>query len=144
MSQSYLLDTNVLLHLIRGKDLGTKIDQAFGLTSSMHRQVVSIVTEAELLVMADRKNWGAAKRDALTHALDSLVIVPIDGIELVQAYVTISSVDFATPQGARNMGKNDIWIDSQERSSQQQSPLEILYRRISALDISDEISASSE
>lgn len=52
----------------------------------------------------------SANRDALTHALDSLVIVPIDGIELVQAYVTISSVDFSTPKGARNMGKNDIWI----------------------------------
>ena len=78
MSDSYVLDTNVLLHLIRGKALGTKIDQALGLTSSMHRQVVSIVTQAELSVMADRKNWGTAKRAALQHALDNSAIIPIE------------------------------------------------------------------
>lgn len=110
MSQSYLLDTSVLLHLLRGKSLGTKIDQAFGLTTSMHRQVVSIVTQAELLVIADRNNWGLPKRDALQNAFDNLVVVPIDGIELVQAYVTISSADLASRKGVRNMGKNDIWI----------------------------------
>jgi tRNA(fMet)-specific endonuclease VapC len=110
LSGSYVLDTNVLLHLIRGQALGTKIDQAFGLTSSLHRQIVSIVTQAELWVIADRKGWGDAKRDALQHALDNLVIIPVDGTDVVEAYVRIAHADAAAGEGARNMGKNDIWI----------------------------------
>jgi tRNA(fMet)-specific endonuclease VapC len=110
LSDSYVLDTSVVLSLIRGNALGKKIDQAFGLTSALHRQLVSIVTEAELWVMADRRAWGSEKRVALQHALDSLVIIPIDGRDLVQAYVDVSNADFAAAEGARNMGKNDIWI----------------------------------
>lgn len=110
MNGSYVLNTNVLLHLIRGQALGTKIDQAFGLTSTLHRQIVSIVTQAELSVIADRKRWGEAKRSALQYALDNLVVIPIDGIELVDAYVSISRADSEGDEGARNMGKNDVWI----------------------------------
>lgn len=95
MSGSYVLDTSVLLHLIRGKALGIEIDEAFGLTTSMHRQVVSIVTQAELWVMAERRNWGAAKRNALQNALDNLVVLSIEGHDFVQAYVSISRAEFA-------------------------------------------------
>ena len=110
MSGSYVLDTNVLLHLIRGQALGAKIDQAFGLTSTLHRQIVSIVSQAELWVIADRKGWGGAKRSALQHALDNLVVMPIDSLDLVEAYVKIARADSAAAEGARNLGKNDIWI----------------------------------
>lgn len=110
MSQSYLLDTSVLLPLIGGNALGTHINQAFGLMASLHRQVVSIVTYAELLVLADRNKWGAEKRGALERALESLVVIPIDGMDLLQAYVTISSADRSAARGPRNLGKNDLWI----------------------------------
>lgn len=110
MSQSYLLDTSVLLALIRGKALGTHIDQAFGLRASLHRQVVSIVTQAELLVIADVRQWGSEKRATLERALDNLVVIPIDGASLLQAYVSVSAAGRNAVGGARNMGKNDIWI----------------------------------
>jgi predicted nucleic acid-binding protein len=110
LSQSYLLDTSALVALIRGKSLGDHIDRAFGLTVSLHRQVVSIATQAELLVLADRHNWGTEKRATIERALESLVVVPIDGTDLLQAYVTICAADRSAPGGARNMGKNDIWI----------------------------------
>ncbi len=110
MSGSYVLDTNILLHLIRGNLLGIKIDEAFALTSSMHRQVVSIVTQAELWVIADRKSWGTGKRAALQNALDNLVIIPVDGDDVVHAYVSISTRDSTAAKSSRNMGKNDIWI----------------------------------
>ncbi len=83
MSQSYLLDTSVLLALIGGGDLGVRIDQAFDLRASLHRQVISIVTHAELLVIADRRSWGSEKRATLDQALENLVVVPIDGVELL-------------------------------------------------------------
>lgn len=110
MSQSYLLDTSVLIALIRGKALGVHIDQAFGLTASLHRHVVSIVTQAELMVLADRNSWGSEKRATLERAIENVVVLPIDGADLLQAYVRISAAGHAGPGGARNMGKNDIWI----------------------------------
>jgi tRNA(fMet)-specific endonuclease VapC len=110
LSQSYLLDTNVLLALIRGNALGARIDEAFELRASLHQQVVSIVTQAELLVLADRHKWASEKRGSLDRALENLVIVPIDSVELVQAYAAIASADWSAPGGTRNMGKNDIWI----------------------------------
>ncbi|MEJ7608675.1 MAG: hypothetical protein WKF37_20995, partial [Bryobacteraceae bacterium] len=59
--QSYLLDTNILLGLLRGKALGERIDRAFGLKASLHRHAISIVTQAELSVIADRHDWGPEK-----------------------------------------------------------------------------------
>lgn len=41
-----------------------------------------------------------------------LVIVPIDGASLIDAYVRISQIDATWPTGSRNLGKNDIWIAS--------------------------------
>jgi len=110
LSQSYLLDTNVLLALIRGNALGKHIDQAFGLKASLQRHAVSIVTQAELWVLADTHGWGPAKRAVLEEAVENLVVIPIDGIDLVQAYGRISSASRTAPSGSINMGKNDIWI----------------------------------
>jgi tRNA(fMet)-specific endonuclease VapC len=109
---SYVLDTNVLLALIRGKTLGAAIDTAYGLRASLQRHVVSIASEAEILVMADKNGWGDDKRAALKRMFEQLVIIPIDGQGIVSAYVQISAADRNWPEGSRNMGKNDIWIAS--------------------------------
>lgn len=105
-----MLDTNVVLALLRGNALGSSIDQAFGLSASLHRHVVSIVTAAELLVLADRYEWGEKKRAALEQALENLVVLPVDGKDLLQAYVRISAADHSAAGGSRNLGKNDVWI----------------------------------
>lgn len=110
MSQSFVLDTNVLLALIRGRELGTEIDRAFGLRSSLQRHIVSIASQAEIWVLADRNNWGNGKRDALQLMLDHVVVVPIDGQQIVDAYVQIAAADSDWHEGPRNMGKNDLWI----------------------------------
>jgi hypothetical protein len=65
LKQSYVLDTGVLLNLVRGKELGTRIDREFALTRSMRLHTVSIVTHGELKVLAERNDWGAEKRNAL-------------------------------------------------------------------------------
>jgi predicted nucleic acid-binding protein len=54
----YLLDTNVILHLVRGNALGKRLASVFGLLDTVYRPLVSIVTHGELLVMADRNQWG--------------------------------------------------------------------------------------
>ncbi len=117
MKQSYVLDTNILLALIRGKDLGESIDSAYGLRANLQRHVVSIASQAELLVLADRRKWAAAKRDAVNFMFQNLVVLPIDGQALLDAYVEVARADMAWQEGSRNMGKNDIWIAATAVSS---------------------------
>jgi len=42
VSQSYVVDTNVLLILLRGKELGERIDQAYGLLAAPYLHTLSI------------------------------------------------------------------------------------------------------
>lgn len=100
-----LLDTNVLINLIRSKAL---------LPSSSG---ISIITVGELKAFAVKRNWGYQKRAALEKIFGE---IPILGIEpsLTDVYATIDAYSQGVllsdplPPGvtARNMGKNDIWI----------------------------------
>lgn len=106
----YLLDTGVLLTLVRGQALGRSIDQRFGLRAAKQRPLVCIVTHGELRVLARRNNWGRQKRAALQTTLDNLVTVDISHPAVIEAYVELDLLSQAHPAGARNMGKNDLWI----------------------------------
>lgn len=96
--------------LIRGNALGKQIDSAYGLRASLQRHVVSIASQAEVNVLADRHSWGEGKREALGAMFEQLVVVAIDGQAILDAYVKISAADSNWPKGPRNMGKNDVWI----------------------------------
>ena len=74
-SPIYLLDTCVILHLVRGNPLGSYLATTFGLKSPASRPLVSIVSHGELLLIADRNKWGAQKMAALRMALDNLVTI---------------------------------------------------------------------
>jgi tRNA(fMet)-specific endonuclease VapC len=110
LSQSYVLDTSVLLNLIRGKELGQQIDQAFGLRTSLNRHTISIVTHGEMHVLAGRNNWGENKKTVLDHALSEVVTLNIDGNAIVEAYVRIEAACRRAPSGEKKMGHNDMWI----------------------------------
>ncbi|MBK8412679.1 MAG: hypothetical protein IPL19_32470 [Sandaracinaceae bacterium] len=106
----YLLDTNVVLALVRGSALGTYIDTSFRLSAGKRRPAISVVTHGELRVLASRNGWGGAKLAALQNALNALVTVDINVAEVIDAYVEIDVYSQQHPDGARNMGKNDLWI----------------------------------
>jgi tRNA(fMet)-specific endonuclease VapC len=110
LNQTYVLDTSALLNLIRGKDLGQQIDQAFGLRGTTYRHTISIVTHGELKVLAERNNWGGPKRDALSTALDQLITVNLDTQAIIDAYVRVADACRNAPGGERKMGQNDMWI----------------------------------
>jgi predicted nucleic acid-binding protein len=108
LSQSYVLDTSVLLHLIRGKELGEQIDRAFGLRSAIHRHVISIVTHGELWALAGRNRWGDEKRNVLNTTLANVVSLNIDSELLVRAYVRVEEACRTTSGGEQKMGNNDM------------------------------------
>ena len=106
----YLLDTSVVLPLVRGNALGSHIDQRFGLRSARQRPLVSVVSLGEVHVLAKRNGWGEAKLRSLSNALDNLVVVDISHPSVIEAYVQLDLLSQSHPDGARNMGKNDLWI----------------------------------
>jgi tRNA(fMet)-specific endonuclease VapC len=110
MSQSYVLDTSVILNLIRGHELGKSIDEAFGLRAAFYRHTISIVSHGELRVLARRNRWGNDKLNALTVALAELVTVNLDSSALIEAYVRVEESCRSVADGERRMGQNDMWI----------------------------------
>lgn len=109
MTQSglLLLDTNVVLHLVRGKATGEAIDRAFGLRSRPDRPLISIVTVGELLAFARRLSWGAKKVEALQLLTRELVIVDIQNRTVLEQYAEMDA--FKTKHG-HGIGDNDLWI----------------------------------
>jgi len=106
----YLLDTNVLLFLARGGRLGQHIDARFALRAARQRPLVSVVSHGEVWVLARRNGWGDEKQAALKTLLGNVVTVDINHSRVIEAYVELDLASQAHPSGARNMGKNDLWI----------------------------------
>ncbi len=104
---AYLLDTNVVLQLFRGKRLGQYIENRFHLLGGLHRCVISVVTVGELLSLARQFRWGAPKVQKLLDLLDELVCIDMNNPDILRAYAEID--DFARSAG-KSMGKNDVWI----------------------------------
>ena len=95
-NQLFLLDTSVIIHLVRGTEVCQRILLAYDLINCQPRPLVSVVSLAEVRVLAAVNHWGERKRQTLERTLQSLVVVDIHARQ--------------HPKGARHMGKNDLWI----------------------------------
>lgn len=102
-----LLDTNVVLHLVRGKATGEALDRAYGLRARPDRPLISVVTIGEMMAMAKRLNWGAKKVETLKRLAGELVVVDIQNQTVLDKYADIDS--FAVKNG-HVIGDNDVWI----------------------------------
>lgn len=106
----YLLDTNVVLNLVRANALGRYMASVFDLRNPRFRPLISIVTHGELRVMADRNAWGEKKYASLDKALSQLVTVDISAPEVLDAYLEVDRISRSQPSGSRTMSHNDSWI----------------------------------
>lgn len=105
----YMLDTNIIMALVRGRELGRYIDQSYELSQQVHRPLVCIVTHGEIWLLAKYHRWGKAKIDTLKLTLDNLVAVDISNDEVIQSYVEIDLFSRKF-KSAITMEKNDVWI----------------------------------
>ncbi len=118
--EKVLLDTNILIHLVRGnekaKGVKTLID-----TLADPQLFVSVVSLAEAESLAAQRNWAAAKAEKLTNLITKFICIDIELSNelLINNYVKIDAFSqgkLTAPNGqllsssARNMGKNDLWI----------------------------------
>lgn len=59
--QLLLLDTSVILHLVRGKATGLAIDAAYNLRTRPERPLASVISIGEILSFANQRGWSTAK-----------------------------------------------------------------------------------
>lgn len=105
--EELVVDTNVLVHWLRGKEVGQKIRELYDLGHRRPRPIVPAVVIGEIRSIAQWNNWGEKKLRALDSVLNGLIAYPIEGDELMMAY---AEIDCLSRSLGRKMGKNDLWI----------------------------------
>ena len=101
-----LLDTNILLALVRRGALGGRILARFPLLTAPFPPLISFVTEAEIKSIASRQKWGKARKNQLDFILPVFTVVHIHEPGVLEAYVAIDN--YSLTKGVK-MGKNDLW-----------------------------------
>lgn len=102
-----LLDTNVILHLLRGKATGIAIDTAYALRTRAERPLVSVVSVGEILSFATQRGWGVSKVNQLKKLVEELVVVDVRSQSVLQRYAAIDSY---LVKSGRRISDNDTWI----------------------------------
>ena len=103
----YLLDTNILLHLVRRDALAGWIEDRYGFIRRAANPLVSVVAEGEIRSLAIQFGWGAARLARLEMILAQAIIVPLEFEGVVNAYARIDS---HARRAGRPIGENDAWI----------------------------------
>ncbi len=102
-----VLDTNVLLALVRGKALGEPIDREFALRTRPERPLVSVVAIGEALALAYKFNWGEAKREMPRSQLGAFVPIGLLQSDIIERYAVLSAHCEAN---GLSLSDNDRWI----------------------------------
>ena len=116
----FLLDTNILLNLLRGTELYKKVERDLDLTNPSNDILISVVSKGELMALGIRNNWGHTKTQMLSSLLNKLITIDIlatnqsifDIYSEMDCYSqnALPGTPLPPTLSARKMGKNDLWI----------------------------------
>ncbi len=117
MPRRYLLDTNIMLLLIKRASFGADFEQTYRSQPDVFLGY-SYATLGELDSLTRQNQWGPRRLGELVQLLRSFQMVPLTGQSLIEQYGKVDAysqgrlVEHPLPPGlsARNMGKNDLWI----------------------------------
>ena len=102
-----VLDTSVLVYLIRGKAAGRKINEDYQLDHRRERPLISVVTIGECLALAKRLGWESKRQARLEQIVRNLVVVEVNRPAVLREYAELHT--YARTNGF-TIGKNDLWI----------------------------------
>ena len=116
----FLLDTNILVHLVRQTPKFHTILEDLQIFNANNQVFISIISIGEIKAFSKLNNWGLSKTQYLNRILDNLAVIPIlenKPKDITDTYAQIDaysqgkgSMSLPKDISARNMGKNDIWI----------------------------------
>ncbi len=64
--EQLVLDTNILVHWLRGKEFGAKLHADYALGARSPRPIVPLVVKAEIKSLAYQFNWGTTGTERST------------------------------------------------------------------------------
>lgn len=113
----YILDSNILINIIRGHQNIDLDLQKFGVYD-FNTSFISIVSVGEVLSISKQNNWGIPKKNLFEGLIKTFKPYPIVSRQLLDIYAEIDAFSkgkpttIPIPQGwsSRTMGKNDLWI----------------------------------
>ena len=89
---TYLLDTAILLHWIRGSKVAQTIDGQFQLRSSNFRPLICEVSFGEVEAFARSEKWGESQRNKPKELKKDLVSIDISDARVIEAYADLSTL----------------------------------------------------
>lgn len=111
-----LLDTNVVVHYVRGSEVSQRIEAEFNLLHRTERPLISVVSIGEMRALTRKFGWGQRNTATLEHLLRELVVVDISSREVLDAYGQISH--WTESSGQRMGQQNDMWIAATAHATQ--------------------------
>lgn len=106
-SPGWLLDTSIIVHVLRADRLGRYLIEEQQLRARVEAPLVSIVTVGEMLSLGRQFGWGGQKLEYMHELLHELVIVDINSEPVLSSY---AEIDAWCRQNGIALGKNDLWI----------------------------------
>lgn len=106
-SDLILLDTNILVHLVRRNPIGEVIASRFRLFSRSERPLISVVTIGEALALTTRLGWGMSKVRRLEFLFEEFLLVDINSEMVLRTY---AEIDTHLKRVGKPIQQNDIWI----------------------------------
>ena len=107
MASGYLLDTCILVHLVRGDALGRRIKKEYNLRAFYTECLISAVTCGEMEKLGREFNWDNRKLLTMRELMGQLITIDINDPTIIHSY---AEIDYFSDQVGKVMGKNDAWI----------------------------------
>jgi tRNA(fMet)-specific endonuclease VapC len=111
-----LLDTNIILTILRGNQISLQLAKKYELFDSVHQLFISSVSKGEMKSISIQNNWGKPRLLQYENLLQRFIVVPVESEDLIDRYAEIDAFSQGRHEAlksnfsARNMGKNDLWI----------------------------------
>jgi predicted nucleic acid-binding protein len=116
VGERVVLDTSVLIHLLREDATGQALEARYGLTKRPERPILPTVVEGELLAFARYQEWGQERIERLQSLLRELVRVDVGHHDIVVAYAELYC-DVRRAGRYQQFRQNDLWIAATARAS---------------------------
>jgi tRNA(fMet)-specific endonuclease VapC len=107
MDEELVLDTNILVHMVRGDQTGQQVKSIYEPLMATPRPSICIVTDGELRSLSAQFEWGEQKSTQALFLLSYFMRINIDAVKILEAYAAIDNYSLRM---GRSMGKNDLWI----------------------------------
>ena len=103
----YLLDTNVLVHFVRGSLVWDQIRTTHQPLLVTPTPQYCLVSEGEIRSLALQWKWGTKKLEQMEFCLGFFQTQSIDHPKIIRSY---AAIDAYCESIGQSLGKNDLWI----------------------------------